>query len=156
MSIVRQQLIDAIKTRFEAIRIKDGYLTDAGRNVLDWHLTDVYESMLPCIIIFGQGDTESSDLDIEVLGLWSHWLLVPINIYVMLGPSTGSEIRKVVADIMTAVGTDDTWGNLAQETEFIGADNKRSITIQMEQYEKTIAKATIQMRLLYRTDYWKL
>jgi hypothetical protein len=154
---VRQQIIDAMKTRFAGITKANGYNSDLGNSVLDWDTetsgSDPSDWKLPfCNIKDG-----NSECFIEVMGLFSHELAIDIEVFCTKGKSTAAEIRLILEDIFAAIGVDDTWGGLAQYTMFEDNDGtRRSINLVVEQYNKTIARATIKTKVLYRTNYWQI
>lgn len=112
----RQQIVNAIKTRLQGITVANGYQTDLGNAVYEWRLTPYQSTELPCADV--RDTTESVEATVEV---HIHKTTMEVKV---LG-STGSlpaDIRKRLADVVKAVGTDLTWGGLAEDTVAAGQD----------------------------------
>lgn len=154
---VRQQIIDAMNTRFSLIKKTSGYHSDIGNNIQEWYTETTPDDLLAGLLPMMNIKDGNSEISIEVMGLFSHELAVDLEIYTTKGKTTADEMRLILEDVFTAIGTDDTWGGLAQYTIF--GDNevgKRSINLVVEQYAKTIARVIISMKVLYRTNYWQI
>ena len=118
MSIIRQDIFDAVQSRFQGIQIVSGYRTDYGLNVYKWRETSqVTPDEMPCILIadtseepelFGAGRACSEKRSLTV----EYFLMTD-------GTDTNSittSLRKAQADIEDAIRADTSWGNLARWT----------------------------------------
>ena len=143
-------------TRFELITKANGYNSDLGIHIVRWNTEtisdDPIDSMYPAMNLKDGG----ADIWIETIGLWNHEVSVDLEIFTIKGKSTATEMMLILEDVFRAVGTDDTWGGLAEYTLFDREGGKRSVDLSVEQYKKTIARAILSMKVLYRTEYWKI
>ncbi len=61
------------------------------------------------------------------------------------GASTGSDARKLIADLTEAIQTDRKWGGVAYDTDPVGND------VMIEQENEKIAHVRFTFRIRYRT-----
>jgi hypothetical protein len=115
---IRQQIITALDARLKAILKAGGYATDAGKNVYDWRTETIPEDFLPALIY----RDISCETEITGLEVFTHSLKIMIVIAAS-GSTSMAEIRKMLADIDKAIGTDLTWGGLALLTARIGDES---------------------------------
>lgn len=141
----RQLIINAVDTRFKTILVSGGYETDLGQNVFEWRTAALPVANLPGIVLRDPECSVSSDV---AIGQHEYELKVEAEINVAEGSSTPGEIRKMIADVIKAIGVDITWGGLAQRTEPI------EDTINMDQKEKIIGGALVSFLIIYRTNAW--
>jgi hypothetical protein len=143
MSIRRQDIVDAVKTRMELIQ-GSPYHTTIGTNVYVWHPTPVHGNRLPCIIIRDLSDTLLAQ---NIYDNWDHRLTVAISVMAK-GTTSDETVREMIADVLTAIGTDHTWGSKAVLTDFVGDE------MLVDQEEDRISGATITIEIQYRTGIW--
>lgn len=141
---IRQRIIDAIDERFKLIRIVNGYNTDLGNSVYQWKAVSYEVADLPLI--------EYRDLTNEsVIGpnpTHDHKLNIEAEIVASAGNTTAAQIRKMIADVKEAIGTDLRWGGLAITTEPVND------LMVIEQNEKIIGGVKINFAIIYRTVAW--
>ncbi len=101
----RHKLMDAIKARMQTILTTGGYETNAGSNVHHWK-TDSWDSNeLPGInikdieetVVARETSRQLMTLSVDICGICSS------------STTTGDTLGKLLADIVKAIGTDDTW-----------------------------------------------
>lgn len=147
-SIIDDQIISAIKTRFEAIAVGSDYYTtfekvyDNFPNIASIeavktkiiNLRDVSEDKL------GEASESSKQLhDIDML----------VEIDIIAKGSEAVNIRKMKADILKSIGTDLTWGALAFDTNYISSQRNRK-----DIYGKYISDLTITIGIQFRKNAW--
>lgn len=141
MSVLRQDIVSAIKSRFAALTTGGGYHnTLTGKVFLFFGRTAEAETLI---------DVRDTTQRIEDLSgtKWNRTMSVSINITVVGG--TSDELgRALIEDMYHAIGTDRTWGGLAIETVALGD------SLDVEQEEKRVTGATVNIEILYRTGAW--
>ena len=121
MSVRHQQIIDAIKARLATILKTNGYFTDAGNFVGEWHqmpLPQLTTSIYHLDVKDGPEIIDSLGVD-GPLGCWNRTLNVRIE-HTCASDGTDSAIEvlgKMVADTVKAVGVDPYWGGLVISTD---------------------------------------
>ena len=139
MTSKRQQIVTAIDTRLKLITITNGYETNAGNNVYEWRSSAMIESELPGLIYRDTQETEALSIGYQV-----HTLTIEIEGYVV-GNAAPANLRKLIADVIKAIGVDSLWSALAEDTRSVEE------TIQVEQEERRIAGTRIKIEVDYRT-----
>ncbi len=142
----RQKIINAVDARLKTILVTGGFETDLGKNVFAWRSEPLQASELPGLI-YRDVSQEVSD-DEAAIGQHEYELTVEVEIIAQSGATTGSQLRKMIADVIKAIGVDITWGALAQRS------NPVSDSINFEQAEKVIAGALVTFTIIYRTNQW--
>lgn len=145
MSSKRQQIIDAIKTRFQGITVAAGYNFNLGSNVYEWRTSALPAANMPALLI---ADISSTRNDSGVIGKFRYTLNIEADI---VAQDTPANTRKMIADVLKAIGVGETWGGLAQTTEQPESDE-----MQFEQNEKTIAGARIKFSIIYDALQWQM
>lgn len=144
MDSKRQQIIDAIDARLKTIKTVNGYETDAGNNVFEWRATPLQDSELPALLF---RDT-TSPVDDETYSMHLHTLSVEITL-VASGATSADIIRKMLADIQKAIGTDATWSGIAADTLL------RTVDIgTVEHAEFKYTGGAINIAIQYLTERW--
>ncbi len=137
---VRQQVIDAIITRIKTITTANGYETDVGNSVFEWHTTDFAEADLPVI------DVRDTSESVEVIG-GHHANTLNVEVEVKtLGIAGDTEIRDIIADISKAIGTDTSLGSLVQNTRPVNNE-----ILSAGQQDKKIYSVIVGLEVQYRT-----
>lgn len=142
---VRQQIIDALEARLQAISIAGGYRTDIGARVFEWRSTDLQKKDLPAIL-YRDG---SAPVDNGVADFLGHQLQVDIQI-ITQGATAPADLREMVADVLQAIGVDATWGGLARNTLLTQVD------MEIEQADKILGGASIALEIHYDTNDWSI
>jgi len=141
---IRQQIIDAIDTRFKAIKTTGGYKTNIGNNVFDWLKRDLAITELPALIY----KDKSSEIYTDTLELYNNKITLEIELKAEAGSGTAESIREMIEDVYKAIGSDDTWSGLAIDTE------PTSEEMEMEHADKIIGTATIIVEIEYQKEKW--
>ena len=108
---LRQQIMDAVATRLATITTANGYETDAGDNVYEWAVVPLDQGDLPALAYKDSGE----DIVDETVGEQIRTLRIDI-VAIEKGTAVTAFARQVSADVIKAVGTDLTWGGLAEDT----------------------------------------
>ncbi len=143
----RQQIITKIDARLKLILTASGYLTNAGSNVYDWLKRPVSAtSLLALVYRDPQENSEASTAG--AIGYHRHQMTIEIEILVANGSTTMETMRKVLADIVTVIGTDPKWSGLAEST--LPGSNR----IDVDQESKIVAGALFTFTVVYQTKAW--
>jgi hypothetical protein len=156
MSILRQDIMDAVKTRMQGILIASNYHTNIGSNVItgrprligpDGSIGSavVEASELPCVLVRDPLDEISN---ITVGGKQQHQLNVEFEIRCEGGSDTDEDIRQAIADVYAAIGTDTRWSNLATNTTPVSDEST------ILQGDKIIGAALIRINIAFITGPW--
>lgn len=138
---VRQQIIDAIDTRLQTILIANGYKTDAGLKVFAWREFGLGDTDLPALVYKDVFD----EPDQVTIGNVDNTLTVEVSALATKSATSDQQIREMIADVIKAVGVDESWGDLAEFTLL------PSGTMEVEQLEKKIFGAQVDLRIEYQT-----
>ena len=146
---IKKRIIAALDTVLKTILISNGYSTNAGQNVYDWITQNLPISSLPAYAYKNTGDTGGRIVTIAgpVNSIREYILNLDVNC-IAQGSTTRSQIRDMMADLMRAIGTDQTFGGLALYTEFSGDETA------IEQQEETVGSTTVKIAITYRTKIW--
>lgn len=150
---VRQQIVDAIKTRLELIHLghqftlPDGVYTcvTAPLSVTAWRLVPYSVAQTPAIALWDTGQT----LEDGTIGKFTHQLEIAVVGFVS-GSSAPAIARDMLADITAAVGSDPRWSGLAIWTEI--SDH----TIKADQEADITAGCECKFTISYETGLWRL
>ncbi len=140
----RQQIINAVIARLQTIAIANGYSADLADNVHEWPALNVSLDKMPAAIVTDPGGQID---DAGVIGRTDHSLQVEIEL-IAKGATAVADIRALVGDVLTAVGTDPEWSGLAVDTTATG------VQIAVEEHKHLFAGAQIDLEILYRTETW--
>lgn len=133
---IRQQLISAIDTRLKTILVANGYETNAGQNVFAWRDTALEAAELDAILY--RDRTES-----RTPGVGVYEFTLPVEIQIV--STSASQVRKILADLEVAIFVDESWGEIALNTEL------ETDEMEIEQKETLFVAAGIIMPIEYRT-----
>lgn len=144
------QIIQAIKTRFEAITAGSDY-NYAYEKVYDNFpgIAAIEGDKLRVLNIRETDETLNGNRDQSSYPLQDIRLTVLIDI-VGRGYNP-AELRKMKSDILKSIGQDDTWGGLAIQTYFVSARRNGR-----DAYENIISDWTIEIDIVYRKTEWSL
>lgn len=134
---IRKQILDTLITRLETILIANGYKTNLGSNVFHWLDSQITQDQLPAITV---EDADEFQGDVTV-GQVDHTVTVTMRI----SAQAKADFYNARADLIKAIGTDTTFGNLAyaQPPSEIG---------QVELDQKKIWTQSYQVNFEYPTD----
>lgn len=138
---VRQKIMDAIDTRLQSILIANGFKTNAGQNVFPWQEYGVTNTKLPALLIRDVDD----DPDQETVGNVDNILTVQVIALTAKSATSDQQVREMIADVIVAVGVDETWGDLAEFTLLPPAG------MELLQLEKKLFGAQIDLLIEYQT-----
>ena len=141
---IRQKIVDKIDDRFKTISLPNGYETEAGSNVFWWRVHDLATSNLPAIVC---RDRLRSEWD--GVGSWLRVMTVDLEIHLIPDDTADVVMRQVLSDIEMCIGTDVTWGALAEDTKML---EQEKITI--EAHEDTFIALGISMEVEFKTLPW--
>ncbi len=148
MANTRQSIIDTIDTQLKTILTANGYDTDLGSNVFEWRQVPLQASELPALIY----RDAMSETEIIVLDKHTHKLTLEVEVKTEPGAIDGTLARKMIADVVKAIGVDHTWGALAIKTDPLNSE----IIFDEGGKEKIISGAIINFEIMYRTDLWRI
>lgn len=144
-TIQRELIVNAIKTALDTINTGNGYYTNISGSVYIYRDAVFGAEELPAANI---RDTEEV-LDETTGGSSSPWLRgLTVEIDLIVQPTTAaiSVLRQAIADVIAALGADETQGGNCLRTVYLGDE------INSEQGEKRILFSTLRFRLDYRTN----
>jgi hypothetical protein len=139
-----QQIVAALLTRMQGILISGAYETNAGLNVQEWPAVEVSEAdEMPAIIVRDSAvavtrETNSTDL---------HTMVVSFECLAK-GSTAPAEVRKVMGDVIKAIGTDLTYGGLAEDTNLVA----HSLG-QVSQEDRRLGGGEVQVQIEYITTH---
>ncbi len=146
---VRQNIITSVKSTFQNITILNGYNTDFGQKLYEWKHVDVASADMDCIILRDNQclfvDPEEPDDNVQN----RQWKKLTLQVIVVTSGKTSSEtLRRVVADIYKAIGTNPTWDGNAVRTEVDGDE------MELDQLNKIFGATIITVNITYVTEKW--
>jgi hypothetical protein len=115
----RQKIVDAVIARMGLIRVANGYQTEIGARVEDWPQRfderELKEQPSKAVLgVYDLPDAVSKE-SLHSTGA-THRLRMQVRIFIT-GATPARELRKMIGDVVAAVGKDLTWGYLARDTE---------------------------------------
>ena len=114
MSSRRQQIVDAIKTRFTAITVANGYVTNLGNSLDEWRTTPFTEEELPGINL--RDEVEPVSYASKLSGSVQRQLNIVADLILKETDCSATLARAGLADVERAIAVDPTWGGLARLT----------------------------------------
>ena len=142
---IRQQIITALDTRLKTIRTASGYQTDAGAHVFDWEERTLDDSELDAIVY---RDRQNAPAAATLSKLLHYTITVEIELKTKAAGNTAARLRKMLADILKAIGTDETFSGLATRTT-PGQDE-----IDIQQDDKIKGQARLTISIEYEATKW--
>lgn len=135
----RQQIVNAIKARLEGISTGASYETNLGASVHEWRDTALQESECPGAIFRDTVDPEELTFGEHV-----HTLALEVELFA-LGADAPTTLRKMIADVVKAFGTDRKLGGLAQDMMH------RADLLATERESRRLAGAVVRFDVIYTT-----
>jgi hypothetical protein len=150
---LRQQIVDAITSRLQEIRIGKVYQLPDGpytcendiKGVYPWRKVPFSKAEIPAIKL----DDTSAETSAGPASQHQHKLTFSLEV-IVAGSSSASTVRSILADVVAAIGSDPKWNRLAFWTELDGHN------IDVEQAGDIIAGAQLQITVTYRTSLWRM
>ena len=140
MSTIRQSLVDALSARLKTITTVNGYSADLG--VYEWLVTPLEEEDLPAVIFRDTSDILDTD---EIGSRRKHELTFELDVATSETASADAT-RELLRDILTAIGTDKTFGGLAYDTEPL------TVSLEVSETDQRIAGGQIIIEVKYYTS----
>lgn len=144
MKTLRQELVERVVARMQSIRTANGYQTDAGAHVEQWP-AGYGEEELRAAPRLGVCDLPN-DATKESMHAESqeNRLRVQVRIFTS-GAARLDYVRRMIGDVLSAVGADQRWGKLALHTE-PGSDG-----FVVPQESMSVAGAAVEFVIVYRS-----
>jgi|GEM_PF-1253406 len=141
LNTIRQRIVTAFGARMKGILIASGFSTNLGQSVYEW-LEIPLQGTDPITLTCREGGHVTT---VHTIGRHKHTLTMQV---VILIPSaaTPATVRKAIADVIKAVGTDVTWSTLAQDTS-VGTDEE----IEIEHAGRKVAGVGLKFAIEYTT-----
>ena len=137
---IRQQIVTAFDTRMKTIKTTAGYKTNLGASVFEWLEAPLQESD-PISLVY----RDLQDTVVRAIGCHTHTLTMQI-VLIIPAAATAAQVRNAIADVISCVGTDVTWSNLAQDTSVISDEE-----IEIEHQNRKIAGVSLKSEIEYTT-----
>ncbi len=147
---IRQLIINELDARLKAITTVNGYQTNAGNNVFAWREEDLQSHELPGIVYL---DRIAGRREGGPIGMFRWAIAVDIYCYASIGRDTPMDVRRLVADVLRAVGAADAgrWNGQAQTTELSDGSE-----MSIEHRGKTAGEAIININIIYDAPRWEI
>ena len=136
--LVRQLVMNQIDIKFKTILISNGYNTNAGENVFQWHIGDMPQDRLPSINFRDISKETVQHIIAHIYRLTIEAELTTLDV------SSDEEIRKLIQDVVNAIGDDPTWNQQAIDTEML------EDTILVDVANKVITGGIVRFVVMYR------
>ena len=136
----RSDIVDAVLTRMETILVANGYNTDVGNNA-EKDRTDPMGEDEEYLIDVVAGEWETEDMSMQV----RRWMNVSVT-FACSGFDAITNRDLIIVDVVKAIYTDVTWGDLAIMTEETGGAADKDTS------EKLFAWGEVDMKILYATS----
>lgn len=142
----RQQIISALDTRLKTIKTIAGYQTNLGNNVFEWNNKPLAANEMPGLIYRDVSNSRQEG----AIGKFRWGLNVEIEIMTS-GSTAAADVRKMLADVYKAIGTDVYFSALAVTTEQPESDE-----MQIVKEDKKIGGALIKLSIIYDAAKWEM
>lgn len=145
---VRKSLISAIDTRFKSILIDDDnpfYRSNLGLHVFDWEDRELADSELEALIYRDR----TNDITAFTMRECLNGLRLEIEIRTRKATGTAAALRDMIQDVYAAIGKDDTWGQLAINSEPLSEE------MEVRHDDKITGKAKLIIEIQYQAEKWK-
>ena len=141
----RETVVQALDTLLETITTTNGYETNAGANVYGWRDTPLDASMLPALV---WRDTDSTTPEAGATDI--HAMTVEIDAVVICYAAVDAapQLRKVIADVIKALGSDLTLGGEAQDIRQVSEE------VQVEHDDRKIMAAMLTIEVEFTTGHF--
>jgi hypothetical protein len=114
MSSRRQQIVDAVKTRFAAITVENEFDTNLGNSLHEWRTEQFEDSELPGINL--RDESEPVSYASKSSGSVLRQLKIGADLVFQEEDVSASLARAGLADVERAIALDPSWGGLARLT----------------------------------------
>jgi hypothetical protein len=138
----RQRICTKLDTQLKTILTAGEYETDLGNNIFEWRDSALQESELPGLIWRDQ--VQETD-DTRVHNLDQHILPIEMEI-ITVGGTAITEIRRLIADVIRAIGAKRTWDGEAVDTKL------KTSGPAIDQASRKVGAVMVTIEIIYRTD----
>lgn len=147
---LRQKIVAAIVTRMRTILTANGYATNIGSNVYDWR-TQFHEDELPAVSVCDlTAETVTPD-GVSNPRRVAHLLGVQIRIHAVRD-ETPDNIRRMIADVTRAIGTDDRWHSGGVGLAMTTRPVRDGFLIPQDSFE--VIGGFVEIEVSYLTEKW--
>jgi hypothetical protein len=147
----RQQIVDAVKARFAAVTVANGYQTDIGLKQTEWNPgpkgADPESDELPGHDI--RDELETTVVKDKNSGTYDRELEIVVIAELREADATATLARRALEDMIRAVGVDPTWGGLARRTLPVEDD------INVDELGQQIGAARLRLKVEYSRRPWE-
>lgn len=147
----RQQIVNAVKTRFAAITTANGYQTDIGLKQTEWNPgpkgADPEADELPGHDI--RDEVETTAIKDKNSGSYDRELEIVVIAELKEADASATLARKALEDMIKAVSVDPTWGSLARRTIPLEED------INVDELGQQIGAARLKFKVEYSRRPWE-
>lgn len=145
----RQTIINDLDAKLKAIKIVNGYGTDAGNHVFAWREDELQPHELPGIVYTDR----IAGKRIGSIGSFRWALTVDVYCYAAAGKDTPAGVRILVADVLKALGAAASggWNSQAQDTELSDGSE-----MAIERRGKTAGEAVVSINIIYDAPMWEI
>lgn len=140
---IRQKLVEAVDARLKTILTTGGYETNIGANVFWWRAR-LDPNSLPAIAC-----RDRQHQEVATAGAWRRTLMIDMEIYLAPASAPDTVMRQALADIETAIGSDVTFGGLAEDTQYIEGEH-----MSLDDHENVIVASGFFVAIEYTTEPW--
>jgi len=137
---IRQQIVSAVGTRLATIKTTGGYQTNLGNSVYEWLQAPLNEDD-PVTLIY----RDRGNVVVRAIGCHEHTMMLEI-LLAMTHAASPATVRNMIADVIQCVGTDVTWGGLAQDTGAVSDEE-----IEFEHSGRKVAGISLKFEIEYTT-----
>jgi hypothetical protein len=144
----RHRIMQAVKTRFQAILKSGGYATNLGQAVKEWRDPPLPSGSADTLII---KDSSCNSASSTTGSTQYQEHILDVHASLITGSSaslTPAELRMLIADLQKAIGVDPTWGGLAKRTLPAGDE------FTIEHADKIVGEALFKFKIVFRTKSW--
>src|SRR6266478_147352 len=104
MSIRRQDIIDAIKSRLQTISTTNGYHTNLGANVFVYRDAPIEPYELPALVVKDYKCTKVDELTDVNLSFENWNVFIEVEFVFATSGNSITDVRKGIADVYKAIG----------------------------------------------------
>jgi hypothetical protein len=142
---VRYQIISLVMARMKTIKKTASYKTDLGNNIFHMRPTPLQDTEAPGMNIL---DHDNEKAPSAAAGRYRNTISIDLEISLAAGTATITDCYDVIEDVLKAIGMDDQWSGLADDTQ------PKGDKIEIDQDGKITGKVTVSIEIEYETAKW--
>jgi hypothetical protein len=144
---IRQQIVEAVVTRFQTITTGNGYETNIGNNVKRWRAASNSPFAAGDLNVLNIKDTQATpNSDDTPMGVTEYELEIHAEAATRDATiATDETCRKMLADLIKACGTDRRWSDLAWDTRL------ETSSLDVQQVGDIIGGCQLAFIIIFRT-----